>query len=303
MSKWVNKEKFEQFKNERENDTSDNKDNITYARKYPNPKMGSMDHPKEYHMRMITDPNGDFYKKYHYHMFQTGESWNFIMCPKTKGMDEYCPWCASTQLLYKGSESDKKKAYTYKRKDKYVGNVYVIRDPRDADQQDDDKKLVGKSWLYEFPQTIETLVKKEITDTENGWGYDIFDPQDGYNLIISIGAKKADKNGKVWPDYSLTAFSKRPSSIADTDEGITEIMEECQSINEYIENSLWTPEQHKELLESEMLYDDIEESFLRHMAIEESEAKPDKDESKSEAKPDKDESKSDDELLAELANM
>jgi len=319
MSKWVNKDKFEDFKKERENDNTEKNDSVDYARTYPNPKMGTLSKPKEYHMRLLTDQNGDFYKKYHYHMFQSGENWNFIMCPKTNNMDAYCPWCQATQQLYKGSAADKKAAYKYKRKDKYVGNVFVTKDPRDNDEDDTDKLLAGKTFLYNFPQTIETLIKKEITDTENGWGYDIFDPETGYNLIINIGAKKPDKNGKVWPDYSLTAFAKRPSGIADTDDGITEIMESCQSISEYIENSLWTTEKHQELLKSEMLFEDVEDQFMRHMKFEDSgtsdddkpsepsddKPKPKKDKP---SKPKKEESsdeldKSDEELLAELDNL
>jgi len=324
MSKWVNTDKFEDFKNERANDDSDTKDSVDYARTYPNPKMGSNKKPKEYHMRLLSDPNQDFYKKYHYHMFQSGESWNFIMCPKTKDMDAYCPWCQATQMLYKGSASDKKRAYTYKRKDKFVGNVYIVKDPRDSDETDSDKMLTGKTFLYNFPQTIETLIKKEITDTENGWGYDIFDPEAGYNLIINIGAKKPDKNGKVWPDYSLTTFAKRPSGISDSEEGIEEIMETCQSITEYIDNSLWTTEKHKALLKSEMLFEDVEDQFMRHMKFEETDNQTDdqdkpaesnkpakqskpkksvKTPEKQEETPDDSDDMSDADLLAELDNM
>ena len=324
MSKWVDTEKFENFKKEREEDKSEKKDNITFARRYPNPKMGSHDKPKEYHVRLLVDNNKDFYKKYHYHMFESGDQWVFIMCPKTKDMDAYCPWCQATQILYKGSSSDKKKAYNYKRKDKYVGNIFVVKDPRDVDENDPDKKLAGKTFLYEFPQTIETLVRKEITDVENGWGYVIFDPEDGHNLIISIGAKKPDKNGKVWPDYSLTTFAKRPSAIADTEEGIQEIMDTCQDISEYIDKSMLSPEDHKKYLKAEMLWDDVEDHFMRHMA-EQQEEKPSDDEEprpsepvessepSKESKPSKkkeskeekpsDDGLSDEELLAELESL
>lgn len=313
MSKWVNKDKFENFKKERENDNSEDKNNVDFARIYPNPTMGTFNKPKEYHLRLLSDPNQDFYKKYHYHMFQSGENWNFIMCPKTKDMDAYCPWCQATAMFYKGSNEDKKRAYLYKRKEKYVGNVYVVKDPRDADITDEDDKLSGKTFLYNFPQTIETLIKKEITDIENGWGYDIFDPEDGYNLIVSISAKKPDKKGKVWPDYSLTAFAKRPSAIADSEEEIGEIMESCQSITEYIDNSMLDAERHKELLKSEMLFEDVEDQFMRHMMIEEDDtteesSKPEKSskpsKSKEPKKSEEDNSNlSDEELLAELDNL
>ena len=197
-------------------------------------------------------------------MFQSGESWFFIMCPKTSDFDAYCPWCALTQTLYSGNENDKKRAYQYKRKDKFVGNIYVVKDPRDVDEQDDDKKFSGKTFLYEFPATIEQLIKKEVTDIDNGWGFKIFDPEDGHNLIINIGAKKPDKNGKVWPDYSLTTFSKRPSAICDD---VDAAMETTQGIVEYFENSYKTNEEHAEILKSEMVFDDVKETFMRFMPV------------------------------------
>lgn len=308
MSKWINKEKFEKFKNERESDTVPEIGGNNFARKYPSPKMGTASKPNEYHVRLLPDTNGDFYKKMHFHMFRSGEKWNFILCPKTFSMDNYCPWCALTQILYQGSESDKKRAYNYKRKDKFVGNVFVVNDPRDAGINDEEKKLGGKTFLYEFPQTIETLIKKEITDTENGWGYDIFEPEKGYNFIISIGAKKPDKDGKVWPDYSLTTFAKRPSSIADTEGEVDEIMSSTQSLSDYLNKSSLTPEQHKELLMSEMVYEDVEDGFIRHMmkSSEVSEGKTEekkKEKKEKVSKPAAPSDSSDEDLLNELAGI
>lgn len=262
MSKWVNTEKFEQFKEERSNDNTEKKSEVTFARKWINPVMGSLGKPKEYHIRLLPDTKGNFYKKFHYHMFQSGESWKFILCPKTHNFDNYCPWCQLTQLLYQGSDADKARAQAYKRKDKFVGNIFVVKDPRDVDQQDSDKHFTGKTFLYEFPATIEQLIKKEITDTENGWGYKIFDPENGHNLIVSIGAKKPDKAGKVWPDYSLTTFAKKPSSIGDDVDGI---METTQDIMEYVEASMKSPEEHAEILKAELVYDDVKDQFERHM--------------------------------------
>ena len=262
MSKWVNTEKFEQFKEERSNDNTEKKGDVTYARKYPSPKMGTQSKPKEYHMRLIPDMKGNFYKKIFFHMFQSGETWNFIMCPKTEDFECYCPWCQLTQLLYQGSSADKTRAQAYKRKEKFVGNNYVVKDPRDADEQDKDKWLAGKTFLYEFPATIEQLIKKEITDIENGWGFKIFDPEDGHNLIVSIGAKKPDKNSKVWPDYSLTTFAKKATPMC---EDVDAAMQTTQDIMEYVKNSLKTPEEHAAILKSELVYDDIKDQFERMM--------------------------------------
>lgn len=263
MSKWVNSEKFEEFRTDRENDNS-KQENNTFARKWRNPQMGTLQKANEYFLRMLPDTDGNFYKKMFYHMFLSGESWNFIMCPKTHGMDNYCPWCAITQLLYQGSAADKKRAAQYKRKEKFVGNTFVIKDPRDANEQDVEKHYAGKTYLYEFPGVVEGQIKKEITDTENGWGPVIFDPEEGHNMILRIGAKKPDANGKTWPDYTQSTFSKKPSPIADTDAEIEEIMGTVQSISDYLNDSMWAPEKHEEVLKSEMVWEDVEADFLRH---------------------------------------
>lgn len=270
MSKWIKQEKFEEFRGERESDNSTEK-TVTYARRWKSPAMGSQQKPNEYHIRLLPDTDGNFYKKYFQHVFQSGESWNYIVCPKTHGMDNYCPWCAASQLLYQGSTADKKKAAQYKRREKYVGNVFVVHDPRDSNENDPEKKFAGKTFLYEFPSVVEQQIKKEVTDTENGWGPVIFDPEEGHNMLLRIGAKKPDPNGKVWPDYSQTSFTKKASSIADSEEEVETIMATVQSITEYLDNSSWSPDQHETLLKSEMLWDDVENDFLRHYKTEKKE--------------------------------
>jgi len=262
-SKWIKAEKFEEFRGERESDNSTEKQ-ITYARRWRNPQMGSQQKPNEYQIRLLPDTDGNFYKKYFQHVFQSGESWNYILCPKTNGLDNYCPWCAASQLLYQGSTADKKKAALLKRREKFVSNIFVVHDPRDANESDPEKKYAGKTFLYEFPSVVEQQIKKEITDTENGWGPVIFDPEDGHNMLLRVGAKKPDPNGKVWPDYSQTSFTKKASSIADSSEEVEQIMSTVQSITEYLENSTWSPEQHETLLKSEMLWEDVQSDFERY---------------------------------------
>lgn len=322
MSKWVNASKFEEFREERAEDNSQ-PTAPRFGRKWPNPKMGDQSKPAEYHLRLVPDKDGEFYKKFHYHMFKSGESWNFILCPKTYGMDKYCPWCAATQLLYQGSAADKKRAAQYKRMDKFVGNVFVQKDPRDANESDDSKKFAGKTFLYEFPATVEGQIKKEITDTENGWGHVIFDPAEGHDLILRIGAKKPDKDGKVWPDYSQTTFAKKATPIADSEEEIDSIMDTVQGIKEYLDNSMWDADRHMELLKSEMIWDDVETDFCRHFKVETSEetenttvnedtpdpdveahgAKEEKKEKKNTKSTKKEPEQSDQDLLDELADL
>ncbi|MFW6026787.1 MAG: hypothetical protein ACOCRX_10640, partial [Candidatus Woesearchaeota archaeon] len=72
-----------------------------------------------------------------------------MLCPKTFNFENPCPICSVTSKLYKGTEDDKKEAGRYKRKQKFVSNIFVVDDPRDSEKEKDDKAS-GKVLIYEF---------------------------------------------------------------------------------------------------------------------------------------------------------
>lgn len=262
MSKWLDKKKFKEWDEQKSTEQDNTNENQSFYKKWMNPKMGGQGKPKEYEFRLLPDLDGSGYKGYFYHMFQVGETWKFFSCPKTHGLDKYCPWCQITQLLYKGTASDKKKAGDYKRKQKYVSNVYIVNDPRDADESDDERKVSGSVRLYEFPMTVEKMFKKEITDKKNGYGQSIFDPEeDGVNFMLAIEAKKPDANGKVWPDYTPSMFNRRPSEMIEDGGDLDEVMEARVELAEYIDSLGLTSDEHKSLLKEEMVWDDVEDEF------------------------------------------
>jgi len=272
-SKWLNKKKFKEFAEQKanENDNTNDNENQMYYRKWRNPVMGNHGKPKEYEIRLIPDKDNELYQGYFYHMFQVGETWKYFKCPKTEGLDKYCPWCQIAQILYKGTASDKKKARDYSRKQKFVSNVFIVNDPRDSEETDEERKVSGTVRLYEFPPTVEKMFKKEVTDKKNGYGMDIFNPEeDGYNFILTIEAKKPDANGKVWPDYSQSMFNRRPSPIADSEEELEKIMETRISVKEYLDSLAIDAEEHKKLLKAEMIWDDVCDEFERRMGVSES---------------------------------
>jgi hypothetical protein len=246
--------------------------------------MGTVDKAKEYRVRFLPDKNSDFYTKYFYHYFIIDEKHHFVVCPKTHGLDEYCPWCSISQMLYKGNKEDKKLAANYKRLEKFVGNILVVDDPRDADVEDE-YKVSGKVRLYEFPGTIESKLKNEITDRSEGYGMAVFDPEDGFDLIIKIKAKKADPNGKVWPDYSDTQFSRKSSKIG-TEKEIEEIMAQTVVLSDYLNNSTLTWDEHRKLLKLEGYWEDVEEEFERRTNTVNSDKKSKSDDVKEDKKDD-----------------
>lgn len=257
-----------------------------YALKWKNPEMGTVERAREYVVRFLPDIKGDtFYEKYFYHGFTSGDKFQYILCEKTFGMDKYCPWCDANKMLYQGNDADKKAAAAYKRKERFAGNIIVVDDPRDSDVQESDKKVSGSVRLYEFPGVVESKLKTEVTDTRNGYGIKIFDPEDGYDFILKVKAKPKDKNGKEWPDYGDSMFSRRPSAIADSDDGIQAILDKCYNLKEYLNSMRMSVADHEKLLKAEMLWDDIEGNFERHFKGEEAKPKEEPKPSNSTSKP------------------
>lgn len=248
-------------------------------------------------------------------MFQVnGETWKFSICPKTFDQEAYCPVCAVTAKLYKGSDDDKKEAQRFKRKEKFISNVLIVNDPRDADK-DEDLKVSGKVMLYEFPSKVEQLIRSSINDNENGVGAGAYDPEEGYNFILKVGLTKKDAAGKEWPNYETSTFARQPSAIADTEKEINEIINSTTDIVEYLQKKLPNEEKIIEDLKAENVFSLIEEDYARKRKItgtitkaaesvkeeqEESEPVPSNDEREDEPTP---QEESDEDLLNELKKL
>jgi len=262
MSKWLKKDSYDMFADQKQKE-SDNDTQATtgFYKKWKNPQMGTTERAKEYKVRLLPDVESGFYKDYMYHGFMSGETFKYLLCEKTHGMDKFCPWCEATKILYQGNESDKRKASDYKRKTRFVSNIYITEDPRDADVKDENYKVGGQIRLYEFPATVESKIKNEITDTEQGYGMSIFDPETGFDFIIKVKAKPKDKNGKEWPDYGDSMFARRASPIADTEDEVERLMGDRVNLDEYIDSLKISVKEHEELLKSEMLWDDVGHLF------------------------------------------
>ena len=111
MSKWIDKDLFSKFK-EKKKEEKDTTPSGGFIRRseivWKTPERGTISNPKMYEGRFLQDPNGEFYKKFFYHMYRIGEGWFFCLCPKTYNMENFCPVCSATLKLYTGGASDKK---------------------------------------------------------------------------------------------------------------------------------------------------------------------------------------------------
>ena len=267
MSKWIDSGAFEKFVEDKKQEKESNVGAPGFKRRlemqWKNPVRGTVDKPKVYTGRFLPDPKRQYYKRYFYHMFPVGEGWQFHLCPKTFSFDNYCPWCSVTSKLYSGTAADKKSAYMYKRKEKYLGNFYIVDDPRDHENDD---KVNGTVKMYEFPGKLEAKIKEQAT-SKDGIGAAIFDPGDeGFDLIIKITSTKKDPNGKVWPDYGLSDFSRKSYALG-TDEEIDAIMEQTMDMDEYLESMERSPEVIEQTLKQLMFWDMVSDEMKKEEKI------------------------------------
>ena len=258
-SKWINGDLFNKFQEQKKNE-KDKPTGGTGLRRselaWKNPEKGTVDRAKVYVGRFLPDPKGQFYKKYHYHMFKVGEQWTFFMCPKTFHFDNFCPWCSASSKLYTGTKADKQQAYQFKRKEKFLGNWFVMDDPRDAEASGDEDKVNNTVRVYEFPGKIEKKIKEQITDVNNGLGPLVFEPgEEGFDFILKVTATIKDKRGKVWPDYGLSEFGRKPHAIADTDKEIQTIMDSTVDLDEYLQGMERDDNDIIEALKTMMVWD------------------------------------------------
>jgi hypothetical protein len=264
-SKWINQKLFSAYTEEKTKETTEKASFVKRSEfVWASPQAGTSEKAKVYEGRFLPDPKGKFTKKYYYHMWKSGDKWIFYLCPKTHSMDKFCPVCTVVSSLYTGTADDKKVAFKMKRKERHVGNFYIVDDPRDKEIDDEAKKSSGKVKLYEFPSKLESKLKNEILDKKEGLGYAIFDPgSDGHNIIIKIKSTKPDAKGNTYPDYADSIFSRKQSSIADTDKEINDIMAGTYSIDDYINGMEMSKEDTVKMLKNEMLWEMVENDWNR----------------------------------------
>lgn len=305
MSKWINKKLFESYVAEKEKEVSE-KPNFMKRSDFvwQSPTAGTVDKPKVYEGRLLPDPKSKFTMKYHYHMWKSGDKWMFYLCPKTYGMDKFCPICSVVSSLYSGTADDKKTAFKMKRKERYVSNFYIVSDPRDKEIDDDNKKSSGKVKLYEFPAKLESKIKNETLDKKEGLGDAIFDPGDeGHNIIIKIKSTKPNERGETFPDYSDSTFSRKSYPLRDTDKEISDIMASTYSLDEYIKGMEMSKDDTIKMLKNEMLWEMVESDWARNFGDVDKKEEPKKVVAKEESKAKEPEKKKEaDDVPAEIGD-
>lgn len=185
---------------------------------------------------VLEDKDVDFYKTFYFHSYFTAKNKNkreFFVCPKNLSWDHSCKFCDFVADTYKafGSNDDYK---NYKRKKTHIFCGYLVSFKNDTLKDDDNhvqawKKCLNQVRMIYFPFSV----KNKITDELDDSGSFVFNPFEGYDLIVKVVAKKDGEN--VYNDYSLTKFSKNKTAILDSNEEIEKLLEKSFNISENIE--------------------------------------------------------------------
>jgi len=151
-------------------------------------------------IRFLPAPVGEdlpFIKVFN-HAFQGPGGWYIEECPTTVNKD--CPCCkANSDLWNDKTEESQAIARTRKRKLSFIGNIYVISDPANTDNE-------GKVFLFKYGKKIfDKLNDLMHPQFEDEAPVNPFDLWSGCNFRLKI------QNVDGWPSYEKSKFdSSKP---------------------------------------------------------------------------------------------
>jgi len=158
-----------------------------------------------------------FVETFHHHYFESarGNGWVFLACPKNNNeWDNPCDFCDPMSTHYKEHGSDR--IYNaYKRKRKYKVNFHVteVEVMENYKVSDTDvglwKEVIGQTIVVDLPFAVKEKIDAGLDNKE--LGLSIFNPLDGYDLLIKITTKKTDDGDQY--SYNLTEFSRVKTAI------------------------------------------------------------------------------------------
>jgi len=144
----------------------------------------------------IKEADRTIYHYYHHgwNSHATGQ-YTTNLCPTTWG--DRCPICEERIKLYQeGSEESKKKAFELKRKENWLINAYIVKDPKNDDNNNAIK-------IIRYGKQISKIIDEAISgeDAEE-FGPAIFDlTEEGCNFRI-----KVETNEGGYPSYTSSKF-------------------------------------------------------------------------------------------------
>jgi len=174
-------------------------------------------------------PGGDEEDPYvHYYEYSfKGPGGNYYeKSRKSLGRDEADPCQEFVQQFW--NADDEKTARKYPRKQVFISNILVIKDPEHPENE-------GKVFKFKYGVQIFNKIEEAMDPKIPGEpSIDAFDLLEGANFKLIIGKK--DK----YPTYEASKFDA-PSKLSDKTEKMAEILDKCYPLSEYVSPDKFKP--------------------------------------------------------------
>ncbi len=140
----------------------------------------------------------------------------------TVGKDDPVSEYNST-LWNSGFEADKETARKQKRRLHYIGNIYIVKDPANPDND-------GKVFLYKFGAKIYAKIKDAMSPPA---GFEDETPIIPYDLWEGANFKLKIRKVEGYSNYDMSAFD-RPSPLSKSDEELEGIFTKVSSLRPFV---------------------------------------------------------------------
>jgi len=189
-------------------------------------------------IRFLPSPDTDIpFVSYYSHSIKGPGGWYIENCPTT--LKKECPVCKANSAVW---DTDPDLARRRKRKQNYMSNIIVIKDPANPENE-------GKVFLYRYGKKVHDKIMNKIQPGEDSINDPvmIFDYYDGADFKLIL--KKVKVFNVEMPNYDDCNFDN-PSPVG-TDAEIEKIAESLFQLSEFV-----SPEKFKS-------YDELERKFNR----------------------------------------
>ena len=169
------------------------------------------------------------------HAFKEAGNWYIENCPTTLGNGAECPVCKSNGVLWNsGIESDKSIARDRKRKEEYIANVLIIKDPVN-------REIEGTVKLYRFgPKIWEKVLECMKGDEDaNEEARNPFGIEDGVNFNLKLVGVQV--NGQTVRNYDKSKFVAAGDLLDNDEEKLTEISKQLHDLQAFIDPTNYKP--------------------------------------------------------------
>lgn len=193
-------------------------------------------------IRFLPSPDTDVpFVSVYSHSIKGPGGWYIENCPTT--LKQECPVCKANSSIW---DSDPDLARSRKRKQSYLSNILVIKDPANPENE-------GKVFLYKYGKKVHDRIMEKIQPSEDSIDEPvmIFDYYDGADFKLII--KKIKVGNIAMPNYDSCQFDA-PSQVG-TDEEIEKVHNSLYGLTEFVAPASFKP------------YDELESKFNRVVGI------------------------------------